>query len=62
MKIEMQIDIGYFKWKCEKEDITLDELKELLKSFSSEEFYKVLDSLYQEKGETKDDGTTIQKI
>lgn len=56
MKITMQIDIGYFKWKCEKEDITLDELKELLKSFSSEEFYKVLDSLYQEKGETKDDG------
>lgn len=37
------------------EDITLDELKELLKSFSSEEFYKVLDSLYQEKGETKDE-------
>lgn len=55
MKITMQINIGYFKWKCEKEDITLDELKELLKSFSSEEFYKVLDSLYQEKGETKDE-------
>lgn len=53
MKIEMQIDIGYFKWKCEKEDITLDELKELLKSFSSEEFYKVLDSLYQEKRRNK---------
>lgn len=62
MKIKMQIDIGYLKWKCEKDDITLDELKELLKSFSSEEFYRVLDTLYQAKGETKDDGTTIQKI
>lgn len=45
MKIKMQIEFDFFKWKCEKKDITLDELKELLKSFSSEEFFKVLDSL-----------------